>query len=315
MKKITILAVATIMTATLLSAQQPPAKSDTAKAADNPVVVTAGNIKITQSELEAAIRTLPDQYQGYAMGPGRRAFAEDYLRMKLLAAEAAKNHLDQKPDVARQLELMRNNTLANAQISKMRDALEVSDEEIQKAYDAKKDSYEQAKARHILIAFEGSPAAPKEGALTEEAAKKKAEELRQQIINGADFAELAKKESDDKGSGANGGDLGTFGRGRMVPEFEKAVFEGKVGDVLPVVRTQFGYHIIQVQDRTLVPFDQVKDQLKDDAIQEKLQAEVEKLEKTAGASFDDQYFAEAAAAGANPHDQIQMPPAPEGSQP
>ena len=118
----------------------------------------------------------------------------------------------------------------------MRESIKISDAEAKAKYDERKAQLERAKARHILIAFQGSPAAPAEGALTDDAAKAKAEEIRTKIANGADFVALAKAESHDTVSGANGGDLGELSRGQMVPEFDQAVFTAKAGELTPVVR-------------------------------------------------------------------------------
>lgn len=81
------------------------------------------------------------------------------------------------------------------------------------------------------------------------AAKKKADDLLAQVKAGADFAKLAKENSQDQASAVNGGDLGYFGKGKMVPEFEKAAFELKVGEVSSVIRTVYGFHIIKVTDK------------------------------------------------------------------
>jgi foldase protein PrsA len=78
------------------------------------------------------------------------------------------------------------------------------------------------------------------------AAKAKADDLYNQIKGGGDFAKLAKENSQDPASAANGGDLGFFGKGKMVPEFEKAAFELKAGEVSQPIRTVYGYHIIKV---------------------------------------------------------------------
>jgi peptidyl-prolyl cis-trans isomerase D len=102
---------------------------------------------------------------------------------------------------------------------------------------------EQARSRHILIA---APAGA--DAATDAAAKAKAEGILKQIQGGANFAELAKKYSDDPGSREQGGELGFAGRGAMVPEFEKAIFTQKIGDA-GIVKTRYGYHIVQVEER------------------------------------------------------------------
>ncbi len=119
-------------------------------------------------------------------------------------------------------------------------------QEIQQYYTAHQSEYsvpEQARARHILIKVpQGADAK------TDAAAKAKAEALLKQIQGGANFADLAKKNSDDPGSKDSGGELGFAQRGRMVPEFDNAIFTQKIGDT-KIVKTQYGYHIVQVEER------------------------------------------------------------------
>ncbi|HTJ31369.1 MAG TPA: peptidylprolyl isomerase [Acidobacteriaceae bacterium] len=121
----------------------------------------------------------------------------------------------------------------------------ISDAEIQSYYTAHQADYqvpEQSRARHILIKFPGG------AAKTDADAKAKAEDLLKQLKAGGNFADLAKKNSEDTGSGAQGGELGFARRGTMVPEFDQAIFNNKIGD-LALVKTQFGYHIVQVEER------------------------------------------------------------------
>jgi peptidyl-prolyl cis-trans isomerase D len=114
---------------------------------------------------------------------------------------------------------------------------------------------EQAKSRHILISV-----APGADAKTDAAAKAKAEGILKQIQGGANFAELAKKYSDDPGSKNSGGELGFSQRGRMVPEFDNAIFSQKIGDI-KIVKTQFGYHIVQVEERQAAHSQQINEVL------------------------------------------------------
>lgn len=289
MKKTFLIFALTAVAMTAVAQDKPAAAP--AQGSD-PIVIAAGDVAIRQSEFEQALKTLPEQYQQYAMGAGKRQFAEDYLRMKMLAAAGTKAGLDKDPDVIAQLNLMRENLVANAQLQKIEEGIKISDDDLKKKYEENKGQYEQVKARHILVAFKGSPAAQQgKPELTEEQAKAKAEDLRKQITGGASFEELAKKESDDVGSGAQGGDLGEFGRGQMVPEFEKAAFEAKVGDVTPVVRTQFGYHIIKVDAHGSTPFEEVKPALERNERQSRLQAELEKMKTAAKPTFNETYFA------------------------
>lgn len=256
---------------------------------ESKVVVSSGDVSLTAAELESAIATLPDEYRPYAAGPGKKSFAEDLLRMKRLAKAAEESGVAEQPSVKAQLELSRANTLANAQVEKMRDSIEVDPERVNSLYEERKSQFERAKARHILIAFEGSPAAGEDAPIEEEA-KAEAEAIRARIEEGEDFAEIAKAESDDKGSGARGGELGEFGRGQMVPEFENAVFAAEPGELTPVVRTQFGYHVIEVQNRKVMTLDEVRGQIEAEIKQQKLQQQIESLGEGVETTFDESYF-------------------------
>ncbi len=148
MKKTTFL-MAFALAAPLAMAQEKaatPAPAAAAKAQSqpaDPVIIKAGTISITQSEFEGAVKTLPEQYQQFALGQGKRQFAEDFLRLKLLSAEGMRNGLDKDPDVLKQLSLMRENLVAQAQLSRLDKAVIVSDADLKAAYDANKKDYEQ----------------------------------------------------------------------------------------------------------------------------------------------------------------------------
>ena len=119
-------------------------------------------------------------------------------------------------------------------------------QEIQAYYNAHQSEYqspETATSRHILIKLP-----PNADAKADAAAKAKAEDILKQLQSGANFADLAKKYSDDPGSKDTGGELGPSQRGRMVPEFDNAIFTQKIGDI-KIVKSQFGYHIVQVESR------------------------------------------------------------------
>jgi len=267
-------------------------KAATTAASSDPIIMAGGDVMIRQSEFENAIKTLPAEYQQFAQGPGKRQFAEDYLRMKMLAAQGMKDNLQNDPEVTQQLALMRENLVANAELQKLEKGITVSDADLQKAYDEHKNEYEKVTARHILIAFKGSPAAqPGKKELSEDEAKAKAEEIKKKIQGGASFEDQAKAESDDKGSGARGGELGAFGRGQMVEEFEKAAFAAKTGEVIGPIRTQYGYHIIKVDKHETTPFAQVKETLDKSERQRRLKEQLDTMKKNANVTFNDAYFA------------------------
>jgi peptidyl-prolyl cis-trans isomerase D len=159
----------------------------------------------------------------------------------------------------RDLDLIIGNTADFVQSAK------VSDAQLQQAYQENIDSYrtpERVKVRHILIKTQGKPKTdvPK--------LKAKADDLLAQIQHGGDFAELAKKNSEDPGSAEKGGELGWIVKGQTVPNFEKTAFSLKPGQTSGVIETEYGYHIIQVEDKQAAhtqSFDEAKPQLLADA--------------------------------------------------
>jgi parvulin-like peptidyl-prolyl isomerase len=148
------------------------------------------------------------------------------------------------------------------------------------------------KARHILIRMQGSRAPVRPGGkdLTDEEALAKAKEVRAKIVAGGNFGDLAKAESDDTGSGEQGGDLGSFGHGAMVAEFEEAAFKQPVGQVSEPVKTAFGYHLILVDSRGAKSFDEVKGDISKKIGPEMAQKGVEDLKKKTTVMFDEKYF-------------------------
>jgi peptidyl-prolyl cis-trans isomerase D len=162
-------------------------------------------------------------------------------------------------------------------IDAMRAKVVVPEANIERAYNDNAAQYstpEQVRASHILLRTEGKD---------EAMVKAKVDELLKQIRSGADFAELAKKNSEDPGSAVNGGDLDYFGRGRMVPEFDQAAFAMEVGQISDPIKTQFGYHIIKVVDKkpaTVRTLQEVRQQLQDQLAYETAQTQAADLADT-----------------------------------
>jgi peptidyl-prolyl cis-trans isomerase D len=155
-------------------------------------------------------------------------------------------------------------------IEALRAKIVVSAADIERAYNSNIEQYstpEQVRASHILLKTEGKDDA---------GVKARAEELLKQARAGADFAELAKKNSEDEASAKNGGDLDYFGRGRMVPEFDQAAFSLEPGKISDLVKTQYGYHIIKVVDKkpaTTRTLSEVRQQIQDQLSYERAQAQ------------------------------------------
>jgi len=164
----------------------------------------------------------------------------------------------------------------------------VSDADVKDFYDKNPDEFTGVRASHILIKPDGF----------DEASKKKArtaiDDVLKQAKAGTDFGELAKKHSSD-GSAQQGGDLGFFTKGRMVPEFSDAAFKLQPGQISDVVETQFGYHVIKVTERAAIPFETVRATLDKDLRESKLKDVLAGLVTSSKPTYNDAYFGPAPA--------------------
>lgn len=264
------------------------------------VVLTIGSEKVTAGEFEQLVEALPEQYRAAARGPNKRQFAEQIVRVRIMSDEARKRKLDQNPAVQRQIELQKDNLLANTLFQDMTANAHVDDATARQYFEEHKSEYEAVHARHILIRAKGSPlpAQPGKKELTEEEALAKAQEIHKKLVAGEDFASLAKTESDDARSAAKGGDLGSFKRDQMVPAFAQAAFGLAVGQVSEPVKTQFGYHLIKVEEHDVKSFDEVKPELEKRMRPELARSAVENLQKQTPVVMDEAFFGPPAAPAA-----------------
>jgi peptidyl-prolyl cis-trans isomerase C len=262
-----------------LSVDNPPV----VKAPDVPpdrVVITVGDIKITAAQFNAFVESLPAQYRNN-MGRGnqRKQLAENIAKTLTLAQEAQKRKLDQTPEFKAQEMFQGFNLLANALATQAGKDMQITEADVRQYYEAHKNEFETVHARHILIRFQGSqvPVRPGQKDLSDAEALAKAQEVRKKIQDGGDFAATAKAESDDVGSGGNGGELPPFRHGQMVPSFEAAAFAMKAGELSEPVKSQFGYHIIMVISHDTKPFEEVRAELENRMKPEQSQKAVNNL--------------------------------------
>ncbi|HEX5431615.1 MAG TPA: peptidylprolyl isomerase [Bryobacteraceae bacterium] len=279
-----------LLLATALAWGQTPAPPP-ANSAD-PVVLTIGNEKITQSQFEQIVATLPQQQREKVTTPAARKQVAEQLADLMTLAQAARAHkLDQTPAVKMRLELQDDQVLASAQYQSMGNGA-ADDATLHAFYDSHKKDWDQLTARHILIRFHGSQVPLKLGEkdLTEAEALQKAKDLRAKIVAGAKFADVAQAESDDVGSGANGGELGSFGRGAMVPEFENAAFSLPIGQVSQPVKSAYGYHLILVESRKTKSFEEAKPEIQQQIGPEQAKKGLEDLKKANPVVYNESYF-------------------------
>jgi peptidyl-prolyl cis-trans isomerase C len=240
------------------------AQAETAKADPDKVLATINGSKITNKDVDQISADLDPQFAKLPDDQRRLAALAAIIDIKSLAAKAEAEKLDQTPEFRARLEFLKDRALHNDYF-KQQVVDKITDADIRARYDkeiAAMPPQNEVRARHILVKT-----------------KEEAEAIIKQLDGGAKFEDVAKEKSTD-GSAAQGGDLGYFGPGQMVPEFDKAANALQVGQYTKEpVQTQFGFHVIKLEDkRTQQPpaFDQVKDQVKSILIREKYMELVKK---------------------------------------
>jgi peptidyl-prolyl cis-trans isomerase C len=249
-----------------------PALAEDAK---DPVIAKIDGVEVTQSDLSLAIDNLDPQLAQLPDDQKKLAALSTVIDAKLIAEKARAEKIEDTKEFKDRLEFIVDRELHNAYFKKhVVDT--ITDADIKKRYDAeiaKLPPVEEVRARHILVK-------------TEDEAKAVIKELGE----GKDFAELAKIKSTDPNK-SDGGDLGYFKKGMMVPEFEKAAFEMKKGDVSKTpIKTQFGFHVIKVEDKRNAPppeFEQVKDQVKQIVLRDKYMEVLKATKSAAKIEIDD----------------------------
>jgi peptidyl-prolyl cis-trans isomerase C len=272
------------------------------------VVISVGETKITRAQFEDILSTIPEpQRAQFASPAGKKKLAEQFAELAAMANEARARKLDQTAAVKAEITLRVDQSLAQHLFQDFLANAKADDAALHAYYDAHKNDFESAKAKHILIRTGAAPGAPKpdQKPRTDAEALAMANDIRAKILAGGNWDELCKAFSDDTANAQSGGELGTFERGRMVPQFEKAAFEAEIGKVTPPVKTQFGYHLIIVEERKSKPFEEVKPQIEAKIKPEIAQKAVADLKAKSNISYDESYFGKA-----TPPMPPAMPPAP-----
>jgi peptidyl-prolyl cis-trans isomerase C len=268
-----------------------------AEKAKKDVLATIGAGKaektITKSDVNAYAGLYPEQQQALIKADPRmeEVLVRNLVSILVVSDVAKKKGLEKDPTVRKQIEIMKNEYLARMYVQKeVLGKINLTEKDYEAYYNEHKKEFENpemVRARHILVAVK--PNATEEEKKT---ALKKAEEILDKAKKGEDFAKLASEYSDDPGSKAKGGDLGFFTQGSMVGKFEQVAFTLKPGEISPVVETEFGYHIIKVEERKAAeqqPYETVKEQVRAKATQAiqqaRLNAFLEKAMKDAKVTF------------------------------
>jgi peptidyl-prolyl cis-trans isomerase C len=227
--------------------------------AEDKVVATVNGYAISEADLALAEAEIGNELGNLPEGTRRRVLVEFMIDNQLFAGAAEAENLGSGPDFDKRMAFWRQRALRDIYFDKSVKA-SIGEEAARAIYEDKVKQLkpeDEVQARHILVS-------------SEEAAKK----LLERANAGEDFGQLAKENSGDAGSKEQGGMLGYFGRGQMVPQFEEAAFALKKGELSKPVQSQFGWHVIKVEDRRQKPppsFEEVKDRLIGSMVQNKAQ--------------------------------------------
>jgi len=225
---------------------------------ENKVLAKVNGRKITENDLEKVISSLPQQQAMQMQGEeGKKRLLNELIAGEMFYLDAVENELDKEEEFQKILEETKENLLQRYAVQKVMQDVDIKDEEIKEAYNQNKEKYvdqEKISAKHILVDEE-----------------EKSKEIKEEIDNGMDFSDAAAKYSSCPSS-KKGGRLGEFGKGQMVPEFEEVAFNMEKGEISDPIKTQFGYHIIQLDEK--IPAKQktyyeVEEEIKQQILQQK----------------------------------------------
>jgi peptidyl-prolyl cis-trans isomerase C len=232
-----------LLAATLLAAAGTLAQTQERTIAKvNGKTITDVDMKLAEAEIGSDLGSLPEATK-------RRVLLEFLIENQLFADAAEGEQLGSGPGFNERLQYWRRRALRDAYFDK-RVRSSINDAEVRQYYAGQVGTMkqeEELRARHILVQ-----------------SREKAREIFEKIAHGSDFAQLARQHSKDPGSKDQGGELGFFGRGQMVPQFEEAAFKLKPGEVSQPFESQFGWHIVRVDDRRqrpAPPFEAVRDRV------------------------------------------------------
>lgn len=275
--------------------------------APDTAVMTIGTQTITRAQFEILLAALAENGRPAKTAAQRRQVAKQYADLQILVQEARRRKLDEDREVKQMMAMQSDSVLANALARKIAEGTHVSDVDLRSYYDSHKSDFEEAKVSHILIRFQRGPGGSSNGndkALTETEALAKAQDLRKKIVAGADFATLAKSNSEDAGSASKGGELGTLRHGQVVPELDRAAFSLPVGEVSEPLRTQSGYELIKVESRTTKTMEEAKPQIEQELKPKMLRDAIAQISSHTAVKLNEAYF------GTTPSPGQQKPPVP-----
>ncbi|QQK07483.1 peptidylprolyl isomerase [Miniphocaeibacter halophilus] len=214
------------------------------------ILAVVNGREITKEEVQSFINMMGQQGAQFNNEEGMKKVTDELVNQELFYFDALKNGLDKNEDYLKEIERIKESALKQFAVNNFLKDIEIKDSEVEEYYNSHKEYFkkpEMVTASHILVEDE-----------------EKAKKVKEEIENGKSFEEAAVEYSTCP-SKEKGGSLGQFGRGQMVPEFEQAAFNAEVGTITDPVKSQFGYHIIKVDNKTSEDYsslDEVKNEVK-----------------------------------------------------
>ena len=297
-KDIVIAAVAVVIVVALafgLAALRPNSSSTSSSVGDGAaakalgsenVVMRVNGDAITEREFNLFLQNAPAEgRQFYGTPAGRRALADELVKLKVLEQEGDRMGIDDDPETKSQIEMATAQITAARTLEKL--ASQKTDERIRAEYEKEKSS--AVSLRHILFAYQGGAAPARGGqqAPPAEVAIQKANAVAARLRGGADFAQTARAESDDEQSGANGGMIGPAKPDQLPPDIAAVVSKLKPGQMSDPVKTQFGVHIFKVEQPSL---EDLRPMLTQRVRQQVATEEVKRLQDAAKVDLDPKFF-------------------------
>lgn len=252
------------------------------------VVMRVNGEEITDVEFAQFMENVPAEQRAFYTSPaGRRALADELVKLKVLEQEAKRLGVADDPKVKQQIAMAQSQITAARALEKLADTK--IEERVRAEYEKEKGS--AVSLRHILISYAGGAVPPKGGgeAPSEAQAMKRAQAIAARLRSGADFARTAQAESDDEQSAQNGGLIGPARPDTLPPDIAAVVTKLKPGQMSDPVKTQFGVHIFKVEQPSLEELDPM---LRQRVRQQTAESEIKRLQGSAKVVLDPQFFPE-----------------------
>lgn len=268
----------------------PATTTSAAPAGEARTIIEVNGETIDEFEFAAAIEALPERMKATVQSAaGRRALADELVRLKLLEQEARRLGVVKEADVARAIEMSTANILASAALRKLAET-EPSDEELRKLYQDTRGQYEAVRAQQITIAYKGGAVPALRGETPDEnAALAKARRAVERLRGGEKFESVAGEMSDDPMFSQSGG-LMVLRKGEIPPNVEKAVFGLATGAVSDPVKSEIGYHVFEMLEKETPTFEQLRPTLVRQARQTRVEQIVEQLKGKAKVTLNETFI-------------------------